>query len=67
MGEITETRLLGDFKHGWPELYLDGTEHPRFEEFLNKLEKLMLEYKIAKLDVCWSPDFDAIEMEEAQG
>ncbi len=60
MGEITETNLLGDFKHDQPEIYLNGSTPPNLLEFLQRLELLMIEYRICKVDLCFKPDFDAL-------
>jgi len=48
-GEITNTKLVGNISH---DTYL---VEAKMKEFLSKLEKLMFDYKIVKLDIAWNP------------
>ena len=47
--EITETKLVGDFLHS-------GIQMPteKAKEFLTKLETLMTQYEIERIDICWA-------------
>jgi len=47
-GNITESNLVGDVRHANP-IITDVA----MAEFLGKLEALMIEYKINKIDLAW--------------
>ncbi len=48
-GCAIDTNLRGDFKH---EGFMDNK---RAKGFLNKMELLLKEYEISKIDLCWAP------------
>ncbi len=61
MGEITEGNLLGDFKHDQPVIHMDGSTPEILREFLQKQEELIVKYKISKVDLCFKPNWEALD------
>ena len=66
MSEISEGNLLGYIKHDLPDISLDGDAPEPLREFVRKLEALMVEYKICKLDICFKPVWSTLQLDEPQ-
>ena len=56
MGEILDENLIGDLKCEFAEI--DGRN---VKEFLQKLEKLMIEYRVSKVDLCFKPNWKSLD------
>lgn len=65
-GEVTEGNLVGDIKHDQSAMNLDGSMTEPQREFLRKLEVLMVEYKVCKLDICFKPVWSTLQLDEPQ-
>jgi hypothetical protein len=61
MGEYREGNLLGEIKHDLPIINMNGSTPKLLQEYFHKQEALMIEYRIAKVDLCFCPSWEQLD------